>query len=85
MKAIKINYSNWYDNILPKLFEQHGKSIGISWVCKRKLGFTVREHTEYQDINGWPEKNVEIHLDFYDEQMRTFFLLKYMSYQEERV
>lgn len=84
MKALKIKYDVWHDELLPKLIEQHGKSIAISWVCKRKLGFTVREHTEYRDTNGWPNKIVEIHLDFYDEQMRTFFLLKYMSYQEER-
>ena len=60
---------------------------------KRVLGFTVREHSEWvtlpegdtpawweEEQGGWYQGKRNEHtirLDFYDEQKRTIFLLKY--------
>lgn len=56
---------------------------------KKVLGFTVREHARWinkRDNVNWEYTNSrggyyynEIHLDFYDEAKRTFFILKYMN------
>jgi len=42
---------------------------------KQRLGFTVREH-KYWDA-GLVNQVFEIHLDFYSENKRTMFLLKF--------
>lgn len=35
--------SDW-EEISARLVKEYGPSIGISWKCKRELGFTVRHH-----------------------------------------
>ena len=42
------------------------------------LGFTDRSHTNWD--TGNLETVTKIHLDFFDESKRTFFLLKYSEY-----
>ena len=44
---------------------------------KRVLGFTPRFYEEWDDSTG---RTIQIHLDFFDEQKRTMFLLKYSEY-----
>ena len=41
---------------------------------RRVLGFTVRDHREYNHQTG---SHNSIHLDFFDDRQRTMFLLKY--------
>lgn len=82
MKPIIFEEKVWDQEIWPGIVSEYGKKIAITWVCKRELGFTVRRHTEYQlqvedRWSSYPRKNTKVHLDFYDEQMRTLFLLKY--------
>ena len=79
MKPIIFEEKKWDHELWPNLVAEHGKKIGISWVCKRELGFTVRRHTEYLSDDGraYSRRNTKVCLDFYDEQMRTLFLLKY--------
>lgn len=51
---------------------------------KRTLGFTVREHREYvPKMDGGYYEN-QIHLDFYSENKRTMFLLKYSEIISEK-
>jgi hypothetical protein len=45
----------------------------LSWRCRETLGFTVREHRDY--LTG-----ISYHLDFWDDSMRTFFVLKYADF-----
>jgi hypothetical protein len=44
---------------------------------KRVLGFTVREHTEWISKPDGGYSDYQIHLDFYSENKRTMFLLKF--------
>jgi hypothetical protein len=53
---------------------------------RRVLGFTPREHQEWRG----PEEPIfgyktTVHLDFFDEQQRTMFLLKYGDWIREEV
>lgn len=70
MKAVVFKPHVWENKLKPKLIEEYGVKIAISWVCKRELGFTPRYHRDHG--------KEEVHLDFYDEAMYTMFLLKYM-------
>lgn len=70
MKALILKPHEWENKIKPELIKEYGKSIAISWVCKRELGFTVRYH---RDANY----KEEVHLDFYTESAQTMFLLKF--------
>lgn len=61
-----------------QLNQTQPRSVMLSRSKMREvLGFTSRKHTE------WPKDEVSlrpvtlIHLDFFDESKRTFFLLKY--------
>lgn len=71
MKAIIFKPYDWR-KLWDRIKEGHPPSIKLSWVCKRELGFTVREH--YSIYNH----EYEIHLDFYDEVMQTLFILRWM-------
>ena len=79
MRAVIYDHSSW-ETVWNKIQEDYPKSIVIPSVKKRKLGFTVRDH-RYWD----KEKDryiMEIHLDFYEEKMKTLYLLKYGHYEK---
>jgi hypothetical protein len=46
---ITLTPRDWKDNLRSRLVEEYGPSILISYVCKTKLGFTVRNHTAWID------------------------------------
>ena len=88
MKAVVFDPRDWENRIWPALLEQHGKAIGIREVCKRRLGFTVRYHTEYVEDEDQLPEFVElfgksrhsvrsIRLDFDDEQKKLLFMMKW--------
>ena len=80
MKALIYHRAYWYKTLWPQIVADHGQGILISWVCKERLGFTVREHrAAISDDGHFWDFQYEIHLDFYDEAKRTWFLLKYMT------
>ena len=80
MKAIVYHRDYWYDYLWPKIVADHGQGIQISWVCKERLGFTVREHrAPISDDGHFWDYQYQIHLDFYDEAKQTYFLLKYKT------
>ena len=78
MKAVVFDKQYWTTVLWPRIIEENGRAVIISWVCRERLGFTVREHRAPIGNGGdlWVNQT-EIHLDFYDEQMRTLFILKY--------
>lgn len=39
----------WHNEIKPKLIKDYGAKIMISYVCRRELGCTVREHKGWVD------------------------------------
>lgn len=78
--------------IQQKLIDDFGPRIAISFVCKRELGFTVRRHKglvphpqaewEIMKSQGWDHRyhyEEQIHLDFYSESAKTWFVLKYLN------
>lgn len=80
MKAVILTLSDWETKIKPELVKEYGVKIYISWVMKRELGFTVRYHQQRAVGSGtdlYYAFAKEVHLDFYDEAMRTMFLLKF--------
>lgn len=61
-----------------RILEDYGRAtLLISWRLKANLGFSVREHTWYEDVDGFMDRFNDIRLDFYDEQLQTLFLLRY--------
>jgi phosphoribosyl-AMP cyclohydrolase len=79
MPTIKLEPSDWA-TILPKIELEYGKAATyISWVMKRQLGFQVRNHTVWnKGKSGYLNSKLEIHLDFDDESLATFFRIKYL-------
>ncbi len=76
MKPVKLSQDAWY-KLKTKLQEDHPKSVVmVRWKMKEVLGFTPREHKEW----GMGYQQRQIHLDFFDESKRTFFLLRYGDY-----
>ena len=77
--TIALSHRNW-NNLRNKIIEDYGQAtVLISWRLRTTLGFTVREHRNYQPGAEGHEKSI-ICLDFWDEQLQTLFLLKYSDY-----
>jgi len=72
IKHIELSTTEW-KKVKQQLIEDFGQKILISWVMKRECGFTVRTHTRWED----DQSKVVVCLDFYDEQMKTWYILKY--------
>ena len=78
MKAVVFGEQYWKRTLWPRIVKDYGMGVMISWTCKERLGFTVREHkAPISDDGYFWDYQTQIHLDFYDEQKQTFFLLKY--------
>jgi hypothetical protein len=78
MKHTLILSTNAWHNLQEKILEDYGRAtLLISWRLKATLGFSVREHTWYDHVDGFLDRFTDIRLDFYDEQLQTLFLLKY--------
>ena len=72
IKHLELSREEW-EKVKQRLLEDFGQKILISWVMKRECGFTVRTHTQWsQDAH-----KVIVCLDFYDERMKTWYILKY--------
>ena len=73
MKSLIITDEKW-NKIRTRIIEEHGTKIMISWVCRRELGFMIRDYQSYDNFRPVSEKFI----DFDDEQSKTMFILKYM-------
>lgn len=77
MKAIVLSKPQWYA-LKEKVNQDYPPSVSlVREKMKRVLGFTPRLHETWDARIGY---TVEMHLDFFDEQKRTMFLLKYSEY-----
>ena len=75
MKPVILSLSQW-KTIREMLHEEHPKTVFmIRDKMKKVLGFTVREHKEW--VEDASSTMLQIHLDFYSENKRTMFLLKF--------
>jgi hypothetical protein len=77
MKSIVLTVGQW-QTIRADLHTEHQKSV---FMLKHKmrsvLGFTVRDHSDWipKPDGGYSEHSIR--LDFYNENKRTMFLLKF--------
>lgn len=81
-KPIELSHIQWV-KLKQRLAQDYPPSVLYMRIKgKAKLGFTVREHKDWdKDMGkhgGW-RKNC-IMLDFYSEKKRTFFIMKYADY-----
>lgn len=77
MKPIIITPGQWLD-LKNKINNDYPPSVRlVREKMKRVLGFTPRFYEEFNEDTG---RNVNVHLDFFDEHKRTMFLLKYTDY-----
>lgn len=71
--------------IQDRLFAEYGPKIGISWVMRRELGFSVRNHRglvpNMTHKPGRPAMHYEeqVCLDFYNESTQSWFVLRYLN------
>lgn len=90
MKAVILKHREW-DRIFAQIKQDYANSPATYLIRGRmrdELGFTQREHETWSnnweegDHSGvdWRDARSEIHIDFYSEQARTYFIMKYMNY-----
>ena len=72
IKPIKLTPKQWLEEIRPKMIEQYGFSICLSYVQKRKLGFVARH-----GIGAIVNYEECYYLDFWEEKYKSLFILKY--------
>ena len=83
MKALILTQEQW-KNVSEQIKKNHPRSVWLSRdKMKRVLGFTPRKHTDWEQEDY--RNRLKIHLDFFDEQQRTMFLLKYGDWIREEV
>jgi len=77
-KTLTISHRAW-ERLKEKITEDYSRAtVLISWRLRDQLGFTVREHIEYNQ-EDWRNSHT-IRLDFWDDSMQTMFLLRYSDY-----
>jgi hypothetical protein len=76
MKSHELTHEEW-NKIRGQIKAEFGNSMTmLRGKMKEELGFTPRDHHYYNvEINRWVNS---IHIDFYSEHARTWFLLKYV-------
>jgi len=82
IKHIELPREEWLE-LRRGLIEQYGKIVLLSWKMKEICGFTMREHrrdTSYATGEYHPPVYC---LDFYDEAMKMWYLLKYSGREQE--
>jgi hypothetical protein len=85
MKPIVLSEPAWL-KLREHLFQTQPRSVMLTrWKMREVLGFTDRLHTEWiankpNRYGGMGYTQRQIHLDFFDEAKRTFFLLKYTDW-----
>lgn len=73
IKHIELSRDEFH-KLKAQLLKEYGNKINISWVLKRECGFTFRTHTKWID-----NTTITVYcLDFYEEQIKTWFCLKYL-------
>ena len=77
MKPVKLTTDQW-KRIRKELQSEYPKTVFmIRDKMKRTLGFTVREHQAWIPKMDGGYYDLEIHLDFFSENKRTMFLMKF--------
>ena len=81
-QPIEVSQVNW-TKLEEKLRDDYPRSVSlIRGKMKKVLGFTPREYKSYSPDTGYYRTCVM--LDFFSEKKRTFFIMKYGDYLNER-
>lgn len=91
MKTVRLSPENWY-KIHQKIKAQQPPSVLLCRDKMRKvLGFTPRQEHKWKvknntlgKVNGYGDYHESVCLDFFDEQKKTMFLLKYGDYIDSK-
>jgi len=76
ISSTKLSEAQWA-RLHQRLYLDYPSSfLLLRYVCKNKLGFLARRHTEWFDS----QPATLIMLDWYNEYKKTMFLLKYSDY-----
>lgn len=75
MKALVLTPRAWRA-IRDELHKDYPRSVfALRSKMRSVLGFTIREHREWKpELTGYTD---QVHLDFYSDNKRTMFLLKF--------
>lgn len=88
MKPLTLSLKQW-SKIYSEIKGSYPPSVTLSREkMRRVLGFTPREHVEWVAEGKSISRGhcrTTIHVDFFDEQQRTMFLLKYSDYLREEI
>lgn len=77
MKPVILSVDQW-KTIREQLHEEYPKTVFMLRSKMRSvLGFTVREHKEFVKKPDGGYYDFQIHLDFFSENKRTMFLMKF--------
>lgn len=78
IKHIELTKKEWL-HLRDSLVRDFGSKILISWVMRRECGFTMRTHHVWRkkETDHGEYSETVYCLDFYDEQMKVWYLLKY--------
>lgn len=78
MSTIKLSEGQWNDiyQRIANEYREKPSVLIITEVRKRELGFSVRRHRFW--VPERDEYEEQIHLDFTDREMATWFRLKYL-------
>jgi hypothetical protein len=77
VKPIVLTVNQW-QRIRSELHTEYPKTVFmLRDKMKRTLGFTVREHKQFVPNIDGGSYGFQIHLDFFSENKRTMFLLKF--------
>ena len=77
IKHHELSHAEW-EKIKAQLTQQFGTKILINWVMRRELNFSIREHQRWDDTRPtYSDRRSVMCVDFYSEEARTYFLLRY--------
>jgi len=78
IKHWELTHGEW-ERIREQIRAEHGQSmIMLRSKMRDELGFTPREHLMWLKKMDGGHYSTVIHIDFYSEQARTYFLMKYI-------
>ena len=94
MKSVVLKHREW-DRIFQQVKQDYAHSPATYLIrtrMQKDLGWTYREHKDWQQYSeddwdrdatlDWRDSSSRIHIDFYTEEARTFFMLRYLNRDE---
>ena len=93
MKAVVLKHREW-DRIFAQVKKDYADTPSVYLIqarMQRDLGWSWREHhdwQQYSDGSGYDpsfdyrDSGSRIHIDFYSEEARTYFILRYLNRDE---